>query len=102
MEFKGTKEKLEIKGNCLFIKGTSQAIGQSYVIDNYEKITFKPKKDIEAEANLLLWKKAPEMLDMLKELYGVVSIYNENNSLPQYITNEMAKTRKLIKEATDL
>jgi hypothetical protein len=43
-----------------------------------------------------------EMLERLKELYGVVSIYSETNNLPQFIINELEKSYKLIEEVTQI
>jgi len=54
-KFKGTQEVCEIRGNKIFVKDSSNSIGQSHVVKNYEDVTFKPVKDIKAESNLELW-----------------------------------------------
>jgi hypothetical protein len=54
-KFKGTRGGFEIRGTKIFLKGRTISIGQSHVIKNYEEVTFKPLKDVEAESNLQLW-----------------------------------------------
>jgi hypothetical protein len=102
MEFKGTKGKWEIStDNEEGILITSMH-PQNRDIASVWKYDVTFLENEEAKANALLISKSPEILEMLKEFYGVVRIYNENNVLPQYITNEMAKAYKLIKEATEI
>jgi hypothetical protein len=103
MEFKGTK------GTWEYIGGDNSSIdivlqnNTTISIDRYNRYGSELiGTREEMEANALLISKSPEILEMLKEFYGVVRIYNENNVLPQYITNEMAKAYKLIKEATEI
>jgi hypothetical protein len=94
MEFKGTKGKWNLLSNVSWCEIQTESPIKSICAIN--------KNIEEYEANALLISKAPEMLEMLKELYGAISIYNENNDLPKYITNEMAKSYQLIKEATEI
>lgn len=69
MEFKGTKGVWNIRGNKIFVDDSYISIATVHVQSNYEEITFKPKQDIEAEANAALIAKAPELLEMLIKLH---------------------------------
>lgn len=97
-EFKGTKGKLELK----YVSGVCIGIG---TIGDYSQITCNtilPETDeeyeqekTEIEANMLLYSKAPEMLEMLNTL---LEIYKTNDVITSY---DFEKIEKLIKEATE-
>jgi hypothetical protein len=92
MEFKGTKGKWKIKkrrNNCFYIKAESWSnFCQVYTITDGGMSTNK-----EAKANALLISKAPEMLEMLKEIHSFLSSGTRINSDDIY---------QLIKEATEI
>jgi type II secretory pathway component GspD/PulD (secretin) len=94
MEFKGTKGKWEISSND--IKANQQTIFSAYGFFVKGKYTHTE----ETKANALLISKAPEMLEMLKE---VVTTY-DNERLKQSITmaRVIDRAEQLIKEATEL
>ena len=99
-EFKGTKGKFEILANIIVSKNTKKAIAHIQPLDNYSKVTFKPKEDIEAKANALLISKAPELLEMLIE-------FNEMCDKITFPTESELKEMKnksdlLIKQATEI
>lgn len=96
MEFKGTKGKLErkyVSGVCIGI-GTvgqfSQITANSILPDTDEEYEVVEE---EIEANMLLYSKAPEMLEMLQD---VVELF-EQGSL-----ESVEPIKRLIKEATEL
>lgn len=93
MEFKGSKGTWNIRDNKLFVDDTYKSICTVHVQSNYEEITFKPKVDVEANANALLISKSPELLDRLNKL-----VYMIENDIPINLTN----TKLLIKSATEL
>jgi hypothetical protein len=90
MEFKGTKGKWEIrKGVFGFDEGVtliSSNVDIAMVYQGTENV-------YEEEANALLISKAPEMLEMLKEIHSFLSSGTRINSDDIY---------QLIKEATEI
>ena len=94
MEFKGTKEKLErkyVSGICIGIGsvGDFSQITANSILPETDKEYQKEK--VEIEANMLLYSKAPEMLEMLKNILKI--------SITDYAKKEI---EQLIKEATEL
>ncbi len=88
MEFKGTKGKWKVNKNSTTLSTD----------DKKDFITcwiFQPEKE-EAKANALLISKAPEMLEMLKDIY---SKYQEKGHL---LDVSPSAIEQLIKEATEL
>ena len=65
---KHTKGNWEVRGNRIFIGCTHKSVATVEVQKNYEDITFKPIKDVEAEANAKLIAAAPDLLLALDEL----------------------------------
>jgi hypothetical protein len=101
MEFKGTKGPLERK----YVTGVCFGIG---TVGNFSQITANSilpetdkqyaKEKTEIEANMLLYSKAPEMLEMLKyslEALKVVTSFGATKPVIERI-------EKLIKEATEI
>ena len=86
MEFKGTKGK--------WYRNTKSKIVSSVYSENEEKlIHISGKNNDEAKANALLISKAPEMLEMLKEI---------SNDRLWGTDDDFNKLEQLIKEATEL
>ncbi len=89
--FKGTKEDLERK----YVSGYCIGIG---TVGNYSQMTANsilPDTDEEYEkdhANMLLYSKAPKMLEMLERIAKIDGMF------PNVVRN----INKLIKEATEL
>lgn len=95
MEFKGTQGKWEVRGNKLFIEDTYKSVATIHVVKNYKDVTFEPIEDVEQIANALLISKAPEMLDMIKELTELKS--------SSFLLDELQeRAKQLLKEATEL
>jgi hypothetical protein len=99
MEFKGTKGKWKesssnVKGILISVKNPNRDICTVWQYDN----DFLETR--EAKANALLISKAPEMLEMLKELKGVFDKYSVD------FESEFFKYKQpleqLIKEATEI
>lgn len=97
-EFKGTQGKLErkyVSGVCFGI-GTfgnySQITANSILPDSDEQYK---KEKTEIEANMLLYSKSPEMLEMLEHLTKVNPAHEGYHALK-------LKAINLIKEATTL
>lgn len=104
MEFKGTKGKLELKyvsGICIGIgtKGNYSQITANTILPDTDEDYEKEKEEI--ESNMLIYSKAPEMLDMLKR---VVYEFSEYKRLAQGTSkcDVVLQSEKLIKEATEL
>jgi hypothetical protein len=94
MEFKGTKETWVLIKNdiCSQEKIISTALG--FIVEG--KYTINE----ETKANALLISKAPEMLEMLKEIY---KIENGAFALQSFDINLLkSKIEQLIKEATEI
>lgn len=91
MEFKGTKGKWEIKkraNGCFYINAQSWGkFCQVYSITD-------TKWEEQSKANALLISKAPEMLEMLKEIKSRL----KGNGFPSLT----AMVEQLIKEATEI
>lgn len=104
MEFKGTKGKLELKyvsGICIGIGtvGNFSQMTANSIIDHIKTDKQYKKEKIEIESNMLLYSKAPEMLEMLDEFVTMFEgVLNENTPSQTLHT----KAKKLIKEATEL
>ena len=75
LEFKGTKGSWELRGCRIFVKDTFLSIAEVHVQSNYEAVTFKPKKDVEAEANAKLIASAPDLLEALQEVRKHMNAY---------------------------
>ena len=89
-EFKGTKGKWNYSKEYLTIVDQDRyGIAQENGIRNSS----------EWEANALLISKAPEMLEMLKEIITDWEFGNEDNFI---MANNIDKAKQLIKEATEL
>lgn len=84
MEFKGTKGRWEAR-----LKGQ---ITSSVYCGNTQ-ICLKAKSNLESKADMLLISKAPEMLEMLKDIVDTL----ESGETPH-----IYKIEQLIKEATEL
>jgi len=93
MEFKGTKTKWELRNNLVDITAEDKGL----IITCYTKGSiFGTITKEEAQANALLISKAPEMLEMLKD---IIFTWNNNGNFDnEYFSN----IQKLIKEATEL
>jgi hypothetical protein len=101
MEFKGTKGPLERK----YVTGVCFGIG---TVGNFSQITANSilpetdkqyaKEKTEIEANMLLYSKAPEMLEML------VKMINEFDAehATHYGSELCYEAKQLIKEATEI
>ncbi len=92
MEFKGTK------GKWYYDKEKSKVRkedGNTLCVCYYSNIINKE----ECEPNALLISKAPEMLEMLKELCNVILCYEQQTAS---ISNNKLKAEQLIKEATEI
>lgn len=83
MEFKGTKGKWVSNGNDVLIDDRSRQIQLEYNCGGF---------GIEREYNALLISKAPEMLEMLKEI-----IYSDSD-----VEDVYRRAKQLIKQATEL
>ena len=106
MEFKGTKGKLERKYvSCICI-----GIG---TIGDYSQITANsilPEKDeeyekeqTEIEATMLLYSKAPEMLEMLKVIYlELDELWKNDDKNIVFNSINSIEIEQLIKEATEI
>jgi len=105
MKFLGTKGKLELK----YVSGICIGIGTIDDIDGFAQITansilpetdeeYEKEKD-EIEANMLLYSKSPEMLEMLKKI-----LTNMDWSFSSWGSNDGLKFKneieQLIKKAT--
>lgn len=88
-EFKGTEGKWLFKYVNGFIKIISEENGVN-VLDTYNN-----QKD---KSNALLISKAPEMLEMLKELTNQI----ENEHVSDWLLELQDNAKELIKEATEL
>lgn len=107
-EFKGTKRKWEITGRPFFDEDAGN-IGSYYIAtENKEQIMATVPayeswgQTLEtARANALIISKAPEMLEMLKEIVSEFDIYK---SLAQGTSkcDAIMKAEQLIKEATEI
>ncbi len=106
MEFKGTKGKLErkyVSGICIGI-GTigaySQITATSILLETDEEYE---KEKTEIEANMLLYSKAPDMLEVLK---SVLELQKENygSGMDTHLAmiTKAKEIQQLIKEATEL
>lgn len=95
MEFKGTKGKWVLVNDFNDLESEkSESIASFHW--NYEDYhTTMVKNEIEGKHNALLISKAPEMLEMLKELINC-------NPLHKGYHEKKLKAIKLIKEATEL
>jgi hypothetical protein len=99
MEFKGTKGKWELKKNE-YGYNTSVFTDNSQNPNPFRTICVSRVNDQEQNnANLLLISKAPEMLEMLKDLCNVISCYEQQTAS---ISNNKLKAEQLIKEATQI
>lgn len=101
MEFLGTKGTYEIieldfadyKNICV----ANENIVICHI--NLHKIVI----DEEVKANALLISKAPEMLEMLKELVTQIETFTKGNiGEIEYFESEIKKAKQLIKEATTI
>lgn len=90
MEFKGTKGKWNTFNDRVEQRGQ--------FIDTVI-CRFEPRMSRESEANALLISKAPEMLEMLKEMFDE---WCETGIGENQLSEYMLKSKKLIKEATEL
>jgi hypothetical protein len=91
MEFKGTKGKWEIDKND--VRVNEEIIITAYGFNVKGKYTHTE----ETKANALLISKAPEMLEMLKELRNAIL---SEDYVRMLANSQLAK--ELIKEATEL
>ena len=91
MEFKGTKGRWEINrwGNVF---------GENEEVAYMPSLT--PKK--EKEANALLISKAPEMLEMLKNINNYIENNRDKNYMIELMRREFYQLEQLIKEATEI
>lgn len=101
MEFKGTKGDIEIRGNKLFIKDTFNSLATIHVQKNYKDVTFEPIEDVEAKANILLFSKAPQLLESLENAIKLLEATTEFDVLIWY-KNEVEKLKELVKQSTEL
>ena len=85
-KFKGTTGEVEIKGNKLYVKDTFDRVATVSKINSYDKLTFKPKIDIEMEANVQLIADAftvrqkidwdlPELLEQRNEMWSFINSF---------------------------
>lgn len=82
-EFKGTKGKLEIRGNHLFEKGT------------YNRVA-----TISVQKYALLFNKAPEMLEMLQKIVLMTDVCE--GTFKDFRERYNLEIKQLIKEATEI
>lgn len=94
MEFKGTK------GNWKLAENEYGYYTSVRNLDDSRKVcTSRVNNQIESNANLLLISKAPEMVEMLKEMFDE---WCETGIGENKLSEYMLKSKKLIKEATEL
>ena len=115
-ENKGTKKELEIKGNRLFIKGTIQALEHAKKVwgiyfDDIDEDCNQSRGEISQKDYIAGYEqglkdlKAPEMLEMLKEMQRRISIIiSEPSGIVKdtMINNLDLGIEQLIKEATEI
>lgn len=99
MEFKGTKGKLEpkyVSGICIGIGtvGDFSQITANSILPETDKEYNAEKEEI--EANMLLYSKAPELLEFLIELY------NDKETYSGMFPSQQQKLKELIKSATEI
>src|SRR5574343_191204 len=106
MEFKGTKEKLEpkyVSGICIGIGtiGQMSKMTANSILNHIETYDDYEKEKVEIEADMLLYSKASEMLDSLKEM---CYLWEAISKSLRTIINEEAylKAKQLIKEAPEM
>lgn len=88
-EFKGSKGKWRVIKNSTTLSCNKEQIITCWFFTNRKE---------EAKANALLISKAPEMLEMLKE---IVHAFDSDN-LHGYQEEILKQTKQLIKEATEI
>ena len=108
-EFKGTKGKFErvyVNGICIGI-GTVGQIRQmtaNSVIDHIETDEEYELEREEIEANMLIYSKAPEMLEMLKQIIEQANevVYVNSMGASETYFQLINQAEELIKEATQI
>jgi hypothetical protein len=102
MEFKGTKGDLRANGLHIqqFVDGKfNKMVGQCYLMGLRHNLKGRQIKEVEGEANALLYSKAPQMLEKLQEIVENWKSGNEDNFI---MANLIDDAEQLIKEATEL
>jgi hypothetical protein len=98
-EFKGTKGDWEFS-MCQISEQININSGLINIANVFSYDVLCVENDIEeAKANALLISKAPEMLEMLKEIITDWEFGNEDNFI---MANNIDKAKKIIKEATEV
>lgn len=97
MESNITGKKWEVRGNFRALEVYSKEYGVP-ICTLARQSSFESEVDSQAEANATLISKAPQMLDMIKELIHFFT--DENNSSDEVLLLEDAK--KLINLATEI
>lgn len=105
---KYTKGTWELRGNKVFIEGTTNSVAQIHVQKNYNDSTFEAIEDIEANANAKLVVQSPTMLEELKTNYDfLLALYSSINNpsfnkdeAQQIMLDRMEKQLELVKKAT--
>ena len=100
MEFKGTKGKWIIAQNNVNIWADNTKVANCD--NNSQASMYRIKDEEEMKYNALLISKAPEMLEMLKELVKSADDMFNNGEPSETYYQLINKTEKIIKEATEL
>ena len=67
MELKHTPGEWELRGNKIFISGTSNSIATVHIQKSWDE-QIRPIEDVESKANAKLIAAAPDLLEALKDI----------------------------------
>jgi len=103
MEFKGTKGKWVFNETQMKIKGSGDIEGHTVIANVSPKMDFSRGMTTQ-KANALLISKAPEMLEMLKDIIKQANevVYVNSMGASETYFQLINQAEQLIKEATEL